>query len=468
MASWFYSRDGKSKEGPVDSKTLRSLAERGALTPATLVWKQGLPNWVKASKINGLFPADQAMVVPPPMPEPPAMPQPTTNGDATDWDRLVDSSQTPDVHAKAERPTAVARSWRKVAVHFAIWGVIGAIVWNIGSIVGYIDSAVLARFRDQDIAAAIERAREAAGSINQAADAAVPDPAPPAAEEPVNSSTDPAPSPRKADPDTAAFTFKGLRLDMSPAEFTAAAPAINREAAVPTGAKAGFWSNDPSAEPLQAIPQDATGTWYYGFSFPPTAAPPKSLSDAPKGSVEQVFGDAMVDALAPGRREASLWRRVGWAVATFDPEHRAKLVAIKIRRHYGPGGPIAIAANDLAPSELARRLMEAYGIPNLAPNDRDTGWEFTNREEGWKVEFSVMHWTAQSADAGIKEEFLTWDGDQLEEFAADVEKARSMAGLAGMMGDGGPTALAGMASKLDTAWVLSLVRTTKSQDVKFD
>jgi hypothetical protein len=264
------------------------------------------------------------------------------------------------------------------------------------------------------------------------------------------------------------FRIKGLSLDMTPGDVTEAAPKINRDAKIPEGAKVGFWPRDSSAEPVATVPNDATGVWYYGYSVPPTAPPPKSLTNAPDGSIEQVFGDAMVDALKPGQRDASLWQRRGWAVVKFDADHRTDLVALKIRRHFGPAGPMAIPENDLKPAELAQRMIDSYGFPDLQPNDANTGWEHADRGRGCKIEFCVMHWTSRSAGAGIKDEFLSWHDERLEEFEADVVKARSMAGLAGMMGDGGPTALAGMANKLDTAWVLSLLRTTKAAEVKFD
>lgn len=68
--AWHYSRNG-TQHGPVSPQELRSLASSGGLLPTDLVWKQGLPEWVPAEKINGLFasPAD-----PPPLPTPPATP----------------------------------------------------------------------------------------------------------------------------------------------------------------------------------------------------------------------------------------------------------------------------------------------------------------------------------------------------------------------------------------------------------
>jgi hypothetical protein len=56
MASeWFYTRDGKTKIGPVSSAQLQALANSGQLLPTDLVWKEGMARWTAASNINGLF-----------------------------------------------------------------------------------------------------------------------------------------------------------------------------------------------------------------------------------------------------------------------------------------------------------------------------------------------------------------------------------------------------------------------------
>jgi hypothetical protein len=52
-AEWYFNNAG-TQEGPVTSSQLRTLARSGTITADTLVWKQGLPDWVQASEINGL------------------------------------------------------------------------------------------------------------------------------------------------------------------------------------------------------------------------------------------------------------------------------------------------------------------------------------------------------------------------------------------------------------------------------
>jgi len=58
MASeWFYTRDGKSKAGPVSSAQLLVLARSGQLLPTDMVWKEGMAQWMPASRIKRLFPS---------------------------------------------------------------------------------------------------------------------------------------------------------------------------------------------------------------------------------------------------------------------------------------------------------------------------------------------------------------------------------------------------------------------------
>lgn len=53
---WFYAASG-GQAGPVDAAELRRLADEGALQPTDLVWREGMPEWVPANKVKGLFPA---------------------------------------------------------------------------------------------------------------------------------------------------------------------------------------------------------------------------------------------------------------------------------------------------------------------------------------------------------------------------------------------------------------------------
>lgn len=50
---YYYSRDGQVT-GPVSSRDIRRLAAVGKLRPADLVWKEGYPEWIAASRVKGL------------------------------------------------------------------------------------------------------------------------------------------------------------------------------------------------------------------------------------------------------------------------------------------------------------------------------------------------------------------------------------------------------------------------------
>ncbi len=54
MAEWYWMKDGQ-KHGPVDTAHLRQLARAGQLQPTDIIWRDGLPNWVEASRAKGLF-----------------------------------------------------------------------------------------------------------------------------------------------------------------------------------------------------------------------------------------------------------------------------------------------------------------------------------------------------------------------------------------------------------------------------
>jgi TM2 domain-containing membrane protein YozV len=51
---WYYSVDG-DRQGPIASAELKKLAEAKTIKPDDLVWKDGMPDWVQAKTIKGLF-----------------------------------------------------------------------------------------------------------------------------------------------------------------------------------------------------------------------------------------------------------------------------------------------------------------------------------------------------------------------------------------------------------------------------
>ncbi|TVQ63979.1 MAG: DUF4339 domain-containing protein [Phycisphaerales bacterium] len=52
--TWYFHREGV-KQGPVTAAQLRQLARTGGLAREDKVWKDGLSDWIEASKVRGLF-----------------------------------------------------------------------------------------------------------------------------------------------------------------------------------------------------------------------------------------------------------------------------------------------------------------------------------------------------------------------------------------------------------------------------
>ena len=55
MEMWYYTSEGKQME-PVPIPDLKRLVGEGVLKPTDMVWKDGLPRWIRASSVQELFP----------------------------------------------------------------------------------------------------------------------------------------------------------------------------------------------------------------------------------------------------------------------------------------------------------------------------------------------------------------------------------------------------------------------------
>ena len=60
---WYY-QQGTERKGPVDEATIRSLISGGVISIDTLVWTEGMPNWVALQQTS----LAAGMPVPPPSP----------------------------------------------------------------------------------------------------------------------------------------------------------------------------------------------------------------------------------------------------------------------------------------------------------------------------------------------------------------------------------------------------------------
>lgn len=52
--NWYYSADGQEKKGPVPEHELKRLLAGNQIPASTLVWSEGLANWVTASNVADL------------------------------------------------------------------------------------------------------------------------------------------------------------------------------------------------------------------------------------------------------------------------------------------------------------------------------------------------------------------------------------------------------------------------------
>lgn len=67
---WYY-ENGGSRHGPFSPGVLKQRADSGQVGPDTLVWRQGMAQWVQAKAVKGLFPNGAAAApVPTPVPAP--------------------------------------------------------------------------------------------------------------------------------------------------------------------------------------------------------------------------------------------------------------------------------------------------------------------------------------------------------------------------------------------------------------
>ena len=57
---WRFSRNGK-QGGPVSLGELKRMAAAGQLSPNDQLWKQGMPKWIRADSVEGLFPATEVV-----------------------------------------------------------------------------------------------------------------------------------------------------------------------------------------------------------------------------------------------------------------------------------------------------------------------------------------------------------------------------------------------------------------------
>lgn len=53
MTQWYYADAQRQRQGPVDTDTLRARLSQGIIDRSSLVWREGLAQWVALHEIEG-------------------------------------------------------------------------------------------------------------------------------------------------------------------------------------------------------------------------------------------------------------------------------------------------------------------------------------------------------------------------------------------------------------------------------
>ncbi|KLD70627.1 RDD family protein [Xanthomonas pisi] len=82
MTQWYYADAQRQRQGPVDTETLAARLSQGIIDRTSLVWREGLPQWVTLTEVASELGVDAAG---PAIPEPPASSPVAAPADAAQW-----------------------------------------------------------------------------------------------------------------------------------------------------------------------------------------------------------------------------------------------------------------------------------------------------------------------------------------------------------------------------------------------
>lgn len=125
---WFYALD-QQRLGPVSFLILQQFAASGQLKPSDLVWTTGMSEWVPASTVAGLVPAQPQS--PPHLPSHPASPPPSDGStfyDEPPWQREPMYRPRPRLNTAAKTAIALGLA-AAVGVVIAVVVGIAAVHW---------------------------------------------------------------------------------------------------------------------------------------------------------------------------------------------------------------------------------------------------------------------------------------------------------------------------------------------------
>jgi hypothetical protein len=124
---WFYTSD-KQRMGPVSWEELRQLAVAGTLKRDELVWTEGMPDWVRADRQNGVFPVEAtALQIGADLPPPPPALRAKSRRDRDDDDSADESpregrpNRRKDEEAGDDRPKSRRDRKKKGGSSAGLW-----------------------------------------------------------------------------------------------------------------------------------------------------------------------------------------------------------------------------------------------------------------------------------------------------------------------------------------------------------
>ncbi len=161
-ANWFYAPDSQQL-GPVSAGQLVQLAAAGTIQPDTLIWKEGLANWVKARQVLGLVdaPAEAGEMVDDPeitrarQPQAPASVQPSAN---PTW-----PGQTPAAPIPYSGPQTGYGPGSAPPPNYLVWAILSTIFccWPLGIPAIVFAAQVNSKFQAGNYAEALQASQKA-------------------------------------------------------------------------------------------------------------------------------------------------------------------------------------------------------------------------------------------------------------------------------------------------------------------
>lgn len=69
MTQWYYADAQRERQGPIDTDTLVARLSQGIIDRSSLVWREGLPQWVALREVAAELGVDTPVPAPPSRPD---------------------------------------------------------------------------------------------------------------------------------------------------------------------------------------------------------------------------------------------------------------------------------------------------------------------------------------------------------------------------------------------------------------